>query len=263
MKKLLVSTLVLALTGCASAPKAVAPAQAKGKDLEYKVSAKALDEYRSSRCNVVAKTASYPDHVKAAAACAGAGQWSRVDEIGNMMSINNPSEPWGPYFLSVAAEGNRDLSRARWMAELAVKKAPNEGIVLYQLGRIQWLMDEKDAAAATFQKAAEKNPTLNDGNVFLGRMALLQDKTSEATRRFTQVYGRDSSNIGALLGLAELAVRKNNWIEAEKYLRQAAQAGSSNGEVAAKIRAFQSKVAEQVKATTADRKSASEGKVSK
>jgi tetratricopeptide (TPR) repeat protein len=227
MKKLLVSTAILSLIGCASAP---APRMAKNADpveapktpAKYAMVAHNLSEYaHSTKCAAPSKVSVYSDWMKVAAACAGVAQWNRVEDLGNKMSIGDSSEPWGSYFLSLAAEGNKDLLRAQWMAELAVKKAPSEGIVLYQLGRIQWAMDDREGAAKTLQSATDKNPTLTEGFVFLGQMALLQDKTSEAQKRFAHAYEQDSKNFGAVMGLADVAVRKNDGPDADKYLHEA------------------------------------------
>jgi tetratricopeptide (TPR) repeat protein len=184
-----------------------------------------LDEGGSKSCpKSVSKTAGLSDDLKSAAACVRAGQWHMVEEFGNQMAIQFPADPWGAYFLSLSSEHNKDWPRARWMAELAVKKAPGEGLCLYQLGRLQWSMGEKLTALDTLKKAAAQNASLIDANVLMGQIAMLDQRKSDAEKSFLKAYDRDSQNLAALMGLAEVYRLQRNWPSSEKYLRRAISA---------------------------------------
>ncbi len=174
------------------------------------------------------KSGDYKEMVKWATACARSSQWHRVEDIGNRLGIQFPNELWGPYFLSLSAEHAKDWPRARWMAELAVKKGPYEGMAYYQLGRVQWAMDDKTAAVETLKKSVEINPSLTEAHVLMGKLALLADKNSEANRHFQEAYAHDAKHLEVLLGLAEVSTRAKNWLDTQKYLRAAVQAHSES-----------------------------------
>jgi tetratricopeptide (TPR) repeat protein len=233
MRILLVTILALAIAGCASAPakKTDSPLAAATPiptpaPQKMMIAGETLNNMAGSKscAKVVSKIASLSDDMKSAAACARAGQWTMVEEFGNQMAIQFPGDAWGSYFLSLSAEHNKDWPRARWMIELAVKKSPNEGLCLYQLGRLQWLMGEKMTALDTLKKASDKNASLVDAHVLMGQIAMFDQKKSDAEKSFLKAYEVDAKNLAALMGLAEVYRMNKNWVEAEKYLRRAVSA---------------------------------------
>ena len=206
MKKILLLNALL-LTSCATNN-----AQIVDKSVPKTfIAGYTTDQVSSSSCpTMIAKSATVAEYMKLGTACVKAENWKAVDAVGNFLSMQHSSSAWGPYFLSLHAEHSKDLPRARWMTELAVKKSPNEGLALYQLGRMQWEMDEKTAALETLQKSVSKNPSLCDAHVLLGQIALLGDKNSDANRKFQHAFEQDPKHSGALLGLAEVSLRNKN-----------------------------------------------------
>ena len=228
MRLILLGALVT-LTSCATAPakdalKSLGGVPAVPRMSSTTVAGFTLSEYSSRSCPTkMSEDASVSDEIKAASACMSHGQWNQVTEFGNRMAVHYSSDPWGAYFLSLAAEHSKDWPRARWMAELAVKKSPNEGIVLYQLGRVEWAMGEMHIAYETLKKAADENPTLVEANVLAGQLALKTDSNSDALKYFHHALEHDSKHFEALMGMAEAEMRKSNWTSAEEHLRTAIQ----------------------------------------
>lgn len=227
MKRLAFITLLL--TGCASAPskenmKPLADVPSVPKMSSALISGYTLSEYSSRSCPTkVSAEAPISEYMKATDACIAHGQWSQVLDLANRMAIRYSSDPWGSYFLSLVAEHSKDLPRARWMAELAVKKSGSEGVTLYQLGRIQWAMGEKRAAFETLKKSADKNPSLVEADVLAGELALKNDANSDALKYFQQALDHDGKHFDALVGMAETEMRKSNWASADAHLRTAIQ----------------------------------------
>lgn len=227
MKYLVV--IVLLMVGCATnapmkeaaAPNAVSAPIAKPS---VRLVGHTIEKMGKASCSPKAPTKEDEKQLMDwSSACVVAGQWKQVEVLANQTSVKFPKSAWGPYFLSLSAEHAKDWPRARWMAELAVKNAPNEGLVLYQLGRIQWKMDERDLAFQTLEKAADKNSSLVEANVLLGQLALVADHNSEASRYFAKAVAEDAKHFGALMGMAEVGFRARAWDEVEIYLRQAIQ----------------------------------------
>lgn len=243
MKLVAAALLSVFFVGCASSPsvtkKSDAPiaVQASALPTNAMIAGYTLDSYSGSRScpHSVSKSASLVDDMKAAAACVHAGQWHLVEELGNQMAMQFSGDAWGAYFLSLSAEHSKDWPRARWMSELAVKKAPNEGLTLYQLGRVQWAMGERMTALETLKKAVEKNSTLTDAHVLMGQIAMLDQKKSDAEKSFSLAYARDSKNLAALMGLAEVERLNKKWPESERYLREAISVAPKHLEARVKL----------------------------
>lgn len=266
MRKLLLILIPLTLAGCASAPATTSSVlntpDAKPAAPTYKVVGYTVEAMSSRSCpSSVSKSASLNDHVKAAGGCIHSNNWHQVEELGNQMAIQFPNEAWGAYFLSLAAEHGKDWPRARWMAELAVKKSPNEGLTIYQLGRIQWAMSERMTALETLKKAVEKNSTLVEAHVLMGQIALMDDSKSSAEKSFLKAYEHDSKNLAALMGLAEIYRLNKKWADAERYLREAVSAHPKNTEAREQLTQIQSILqAEQLQKKVSERQPSNDGK---
>jgi tetratricopeptide (TPR) repeat protein len=266
MRKLLLILLPLTIAGCASAPGATTSVlntpDAKPTTPSYKVVGYTVEAMSSRSCpSAVSKTASLNDDVKGAAGCVHSNNWHQVEEFGNQMAIQFPNDAWGAYFLSLSAEHNKDWPRARWMAELAVKKAPNEGLTIYQLGRLQWAMSERMTALETLKKAVDKNPSLVEAHVLMGQMALMDDSKSAAEKSFLKAYEYDSKNFAALMGLGEIYRQNKKWTEAEKYLRQAVSAHPKDAEARQQLTQIQSILeAEQMQKKVSERQPSNDRK---
>jgi tetratricopeptide (TPR) repeat protein len=216
------ASVALLLSACAGGPsqKADVPVPTYTE----KVSAITLNEFKpSTSCPSDAKFKGqdWRKMVSFANACVKAKDWRKVEAIGNELAINAHLTPWGPYFLSLAAQSRKDYPRATWMLELALKKAPKEGIFHYQLGRLNWEMGDDAAALKELKLASEMNPSLTDAHYVMGQLALRKDNYSEAEKLFRKTLALDDKHWPATMGLASAAMKSGDWAKAEEVLSHA------------------------------------------
>lgn len=223
MKNLiLLSVAALFLSGCASGPgkKADAPAPTYSE----KVGAVSVTEFKSgSSCPPDGKWEG-PDWRKIvgyANACVKAKDWRKVEMIGNYLAVNAHLTPWGAYYMSLAAQARKDYPRAVWMLELALKKAPNEGIFHYQLGRLHWELGDEQLALKELKLASEMNPSLTDAHYVMGQMALQKEDYSTAEKLLRMALANDSKHWPSLMAMASLRMKTGDWTKAESALEEA------------------------------------------
>lgn len=167
------------------------------------------------------KGRTWKQYVAGANACIQAGQWKMVETIGQDMAQTHHLVPWGAYYLSLAAEHRGELPRAMWMAELALKKSPGNGLLIYHQGRLYWHNKDQAAALKSFKKATDIDNRLAEAQLVLGQMALLAAQTDEAAKRFQAALNSEPRNVAALFGLAEAKIKKNDGKGANEALAQA------------------------------------------
>lgn len=215
--------IMLFAAGCASS--GVREASQDSRPFTESMRGYTFDQLRTSascpKHSAQWKDAEWKELMDAAAACAKDGHWVQVERLGNALAIKEPVAPWGAYFLSLSAESRKDMNRANWMIDLAIKKAPQEGILLYQKGRLQWESGDVKTAQDLIAKAVAANPSLTEAYVLLGKMDLLSDHLSRAKDAFESAYHLNPHSFDALLGLADVQLKKQNWAAAESYLHRA------------------------------------------
>lgn len=135
--------------------------------------------------------------------CVQLGQFERVEQLGQFLAQKHYQLPWGPYFLSLAAESRKDYKRGIWMIELAIKRDTNQALMYYQKGRLHWALNEFSVAVPAFQTAVEKNSQFLDAHIFLGQMFYRDQNAKQAVYHFEKARSIQGQNIDATLGLAE------------------------------------------------------------
>lgn len=223
MKNLIIiATSALLLSACASTPgkKADVPVPTYTE----KVGAVTVSDFRpGTACPPDGKFAS-PDWRKVvsyANACVKAKDWRKVEMIGNYLAVNAHLTPWGPYYLSLAAQYRKDYPRATWMLELALKKAPNEGIFHYQLGRLNWELGDDAGALKELKLASDLNPSLADAHYVMGHMALQKEDFSGAQTLLRKALGIDSKHWPSTMAMATVHMKMGDWSKAESVLEDA------------------------------------------
>jgi len=167
------------------------------------------------------KNLTWKEKLKVGNACVLSGQWASVETVGAFIAEKEHQSPWGPYYLSLAAEARSDFPRALWMIDLASKKAPNNGMMVYQAGRIHWKNGDRLSAKRSFEAAIKLASNLSEAHSILGQLALLDGNLSDAEKRFQKALQSDSRNQSSLLGLAEVKIKKKLYKEAIDLLGQA------------------------------------------
>lgn len=226
--KYLIPLITLALVGCATAspaPDAVVETQ-KYQEKVYAQDAK--DARRSSTtCPKDSRwmKEEWKKRMLMANACAGEGNWNKVEELGNYMAQHEPLAPWGTYYLSLSATSRKDYSRAMWMIELAMKKSPKEAMLQYQQGKIFWHMGDFAKATKSFEKTLSLDPQFHEAHVMLAQVYYRDQDYDKALKHFESVLAENSRHFNALVGRAEIHMKKNMIKEAyEGYSRAVSMA---------------------------------------
>lgn len=230
MKKIIVVSTLLTLAACASNPKKAETAAANpapAPTYEEKVKVVALEDLsHKTRCphDSAYKKENWKTVAMLANACVKAKDWHRVEQLGEHLSVTAHLTPWGAYYLSLAATARKDYPRAQWMLELALKKAPTEGLFHYQLGRIFWEMDNTGDALKELKMAADTNNNLTDAHWIMGQMALKRGDYSEAEKELKIALDQKADHYQALLALASVKAKTSRWDECESTLNRAIRA---------------------------------------
>lgn len=213
----------LAFAGCATSPTAkttsIPELQPVKPSYEEKTTSMSLDKIKAS-CPADNKWEEY-DWKRIppfANACVKAKDWSKLEKMGNKLATQAHLTPWGPYYLAIAAEGRKDFPRAIWMLELALKKAPKEGLFHYELARIHWDLGDDSDAVKHMKMASELSPALTEAHTSMGELAMQRHEYSEAEGYFQKALKSDDKHMTALLGLATVALNKQDFSRAEEYL---------------------------------------------
>lgn len=226
MKRMMTTWSCLALAACAGAPKnkGSEPEAIKPTYNEKPVSTVHTEAWSNSvPCP---RDSSYEKKdwlvmVAAANACVKAKDWEKVEKVAETLAIKAPLTPWGAYFLSLAAEVRGDQPRALWMIDLALKKAPREGLFHYQKGRLSWKFGESLAAVEALKEAAQLNPGLTDAHLVLAQIHMQKDELKEARRSLELALASDAKHGPSLLAASSLEMKSKDFAKAEGYLVQA------------------------------------------
>lgn len=148
--------------------------------------------------------------VEQANQCVQADNTSRLEKYAKLLAENHPMGPWGAYFLSLVAEKRGQVEKAFWMIDLALKKAPNEGLLNYHKARLLYADNEYDSAVRLFEKALKSRGDLIGARVFLGQIYYRDQDFNLAKKHFSKALEIDSSISSAWVGLAECELEDKN-----------------------------------------------------
>lgn len=161
--------------------------------------------------------------VSFANACVKSKDWGKVERIGEYLAKSAHLTPWGPYFLSLAAHSRKDYPRAVWMLELAIKKAPEEGLFHYQMGRLAWDQGDEVSALKEMKLASDLNPSLVDAHYVVGYLAMQKGDLSEGEKRLKKALAVDPRHLPTVMAIATLRMKSNDWEKSESALEEAIQ----------------------------------------
>lgn len=227
-KRIALSFAMLMLAACAAGPQVKKEETAAVVKPTYteKVSAITLEEQKSSTCPVDAsfQKDDWRKIVPTANACVKAKNWNQLEKIGNHLAKTAPLTPWGAYYMSLVATVRKDYPRAQWMLELALKKAPNEGLFHYELGRLFWEQKDDAGAIKEMKLASDLSPSLTDAHYIVGMLALRADDTGAARQAFNKTLDNNSKHLEGLMGAAQVEIKAKDFTKAEQFLERAVRA---------------------------------------
>lgn len=164
-------------------------------------------------------------------ACAEKKDWRTLEQLGQVMARVDLNSPWGPYYLSVAAEGRGEWARAMWMNDLAQKKAGGvNALFAFQKGRILLNAKETSKAITEFERATSLSPAFGGAHLYLGQIYHRDLEWDLAAKHYAAALGIESGNIDAMAGLAEAKLHKNDAPGAAELYSKVISSQPSRGE---------------------------------
>lgn len=254
MKQLFILSLAVVMTACASKPATNAKGQTAAQPVKEDVKPTYTDKTGAMTVAQVSASVKCPKDgawngqdwkkiIPMANACVKAKDWRKVENIGSHLGIHAALTPWGAYYMSLAAGNRKDYPRAIWMMELALKKAPQEGLFHYQLGRMHWEMEDDVNALKSLKLASEMNPGLTDAHWVMGQIALQRGDIGEAEKLLSKALDNDVRHWGALMAMASLKSKEKNWEQAESYLSRALRVNPKDGKARTALNQVQEQMA--------------------
>ena len=224
IRHVLLISVTLLLSACAShSQKATNEATPIfGPAYSEKAQTVPVDQFKSANCPVDNKWEGlgWKAIVPLANGCVKTRDWTKVEKMGNLLARQASSTPWGPFYLSVAAEGRHDLPRAEWMLELALKKSPSEGLFHYGLGRIHWELKEESEAIKHLKIASELSPSLTDAHFVMGQILSQRQDLAQAEHYWQKALMSNDKHLPSLLAMASLKMNAKDYAHAEEYLNR-------------------------------------------
>ncbi len=173
--------------------------------------------------------------VAQANACVRSQNWPQVEAIGQHLAQTEPVGPWGAYYLSLSAEATQRLPRALWMIDLALKKAPRNSLLTYQMGRVQWAMGDYEKAMESYQQALRYDSDLMDAHLALGLIYFRDQDSAKANHHLSKVLESEPQNFAALVALGEIQLERGQREQAQELLARAARENSSDQKLRARL----------------------------
>lgn len=123
--------------------------------------------------------------------------WAELSEIADILSHNHLKAPWGPFYKSVIASDQRgDHLRALWMVDLALRKSPENTLILFQKARVKWLLEEHAEAFKIISDVVKKDKKNYEAAFFLSQIHYRDREFKEALKYFKDLgryYSKDSN----------------------------------------------------------------------
>ncbi|MGH1468921.1 MAG: tetratricopeptide repeat protein [Bdellovibrionales bacterium] len=244
---------LMLITGCATGPaekmeKGGAEKSAKADlqdvktvDTTYSTDIKASSNLKSSRarvsCNEYANVdkKNWRNLLEAGYSCIQKKNWDALSSIASKLSHNHLKAPWGPYYRSIVAEQRGDFARAIWMADLALKKAPDNAMILFQKARILWVTKQETASYEMMKKVVEADPKNYDALLFLGNIHYRDREFIEALSFYEKVLKYNYRDAKYRAAMAESNFFLGNYQESIKHYKAAAAGSKLNASLYYKL----------------------------
>jgi tetratricopeptide (TPR) repeat protein len=241
---------VMLVVGCSTAPKQ----QADNSEVVSRTHIENMSvvgvfdsEANKSSCSQVKEKIAWKEHVARMNSCAAKKDWASLESLAAQFAKFEVNSPWGPYFLSVAAESRNDWPRAMWMVETAIKRSGKNppALFVYHRGRIWAGMGEMSKGMAEIKQAVAIEPKLIDGQMYLAQIYERDADATKALGYYRAVLKVAPEHWNALAGVAMLRAGNGGEVEAAEIyprLKSALDNGQirekAQPELAAKIKAL-------------------------
>ncbi len=224
--RILIVALTLAFFACSSGPKKVEAALSVSEKsaVRIPVISMSVAQVGQSLCPKTGADLNkkkLKELIQMGNSCMRVEEFTRLEEVGTELNRKEPFQPWGSFFLSVAAEAKGEIQRAKWMIELALKKNPSYGILFYQKGRLLWADKQFADSMQLVKKAVDMDAGLTDGHYFLGQIYFRDQEWELASEHFYTVLKARPSHLGAISGLAESRMYRGDYQGALEVLNRA------------------------------------------
>ncbi len=128
-------------------------------------------------------------------------QFDLLLSLGLELAKDKAHRPDGLFYLSLASEGQGLNTKAMWMIESALKKAPESALYLYQKARLTYLNEGPSSASKLFEKLLDMKLYSTELNVFAGIKSFSDRDFTAAFEKFSaltkeQMY---TFNVGLLM----------------------------------------------------------------
>lgn len=219
-----VGALGVLTTACSSGPKKVSVLPTTDKVVRMPVVSMDVTQASQSLCPKIGADLSkkkLKELIQAGNSCIRNQDYARLEEVGIQTNRKEPFQPWGSFFLSVAADARGELQRAKWMIDLALKKNQSYGILHFQKARLLWNEQRFGEAIQLVKKSVDMDPGLTEGHLFLGQIYFRDQEFEPASEHFYTVLKAKPSHPMALTGLAESRMYRGDYRGAMEVLNRA------------------------------------------
>lgn len=254
MKNLGLMFVVLFLFGCASTPDGNMSKDSSKKskksgelqdvrtvDKTYSENIQTVSNLRKVKSKVacvdhnkVDKT-NWRNLLEAGFSCIQDKDWTALSSIASKLSHNHLKAPWGPYYRSIVAEHRGDLARSLWMADLSLKKSPDNALILYQKARVLWLTKKESQAYSLMKDVVKKDPKNYDALLFLGNIHYRDREFKEALSYYNKVLEFNSGDSEYRAALGESLYFNGNYKDSIKHYKAASSNMKLNGSLYYKV----------------------------
>ena len=143
-------------TSCAHKPKVSTQSDTYTRG----VGVQSLSDVKTNTCPSDWQRMGWQNQLSWASGCLKSKKFSSIQKWAETSIEKHPDSPWPAYYLSLAAFEEKKMSRALWFIEKSLEKVPDEGLFLYQKGKVLEKMGFATEAQIAFQRAIDERPKI-------------------------------------------------------------------------------------------------------
>lgn len=145
-------------------------------------------------------------------------QYKRAIWCWERTAVLEPTHPQINYRIAQAYWANGDLAQAKEYFLRELRNSPGDVDVILDFGIFLLKVGQLDAAREKFNRILELQPDFTIAVFYLGELALIQDRSIDASRLYCQAIKEDPDLAGPGYRLAQIALGDGSCDEAKKLL---------------------------------------------